>query len=545
MIAVLLVLSCLGCSTKNIGSLGDPGRDTARFTMTVDDESFFNGASADEFYLSTREYDTHVLVDINARGADSLKALYFKMEYDAETYRPEVVQPSDAMGDTSDMLKVQIFRNPGEVAYGQIVTNPDWRTGANGDVTLATVSFRKEAFSEGHIVSTPPNKPASAVGDLAFDGTDTLTWHYVNIGDYNQDGEVGVADLTPIGVNFGEDVTPNQFDFNTALSVIDGNSNGQIEVADITPIGQNYLFNIFGGFRIYGSQNFSDYNVDGNGGATLIDTVTIGDDAIGTASQVRLSFEYTIGAPVANDFYWVRPTDGASAEGVISNFCGGDQTQFPVLTLTNPPSGAGTSASPYQANITTDYVFSLVDPTDGDVTNDANTTYTVSNPAAGSIATADATLNIEDAFTGTFFVTATYNGTPNRSDTTRHFNVAVVTTGLYIMQDTTDTDWASVTGTGVDGDPYIIRTATFNDDYSADFTLMANTEDDGSGTDIDVSTLDWAAYPPFCIEDPAWGTPGVFQANSVGFTGNPSYVFANDGDGDSNEIHIRATGTLP
>jgi len=516
LIAVLLVLSCLGCSTNDVGSVGDPSREAAGFTMTVDDESFFNGASVDELYLSTTEYDTHVLVDINARGADSLKALYMTMEYDAETYRPEVVQPSDAMGDTSDMLKVQVFRNPGEIAYGQIVANPDWRTGANGDVTLATVSFRKEAFTESRLVSTPPNKPASAVSNMAFDGTDTLTWHYVNIGDYNQDGEVGVADLTPIGQ----------------------------KVADITPIGQNYLFNMFGGFNIYNSQNFDDYDNDSNGLAAL-DNVTLADDAIGSATTDRLSFSYTVSSPVANDFYWVRPVDGAGTEGVFSNFCGGDQTQFPVLTLTNPPSGSGTAASPYQANVDTDYIFSLVDPTDGDVTNDANTVYTVSNAAAGSIATADATLNIEDTFTGTFFVTATYNGTPNRDDTTRHFNVTEVTTGLYIMPDDTDTDWASVTGTGADGDPYIIRTATFNDDYSADFTLMANTEEGGTGTSIDVTTLDWAAYPPFCIEDPAWGTPGVFQANSVGFTGNPSYVFASDGTNDSNQIHIRATGTLP
>ncbi|MBN2083412.1 hypothetical protein JW859_14550 [bacterium] len=47
----------------------------------------------------------------------------------------------------------------------------------------------------------------------------------------------------------------------------------------------------------------------------------------------------------------------------------------------------------------------------------------MTSPAAGSISNTDATLDIEDYFTGSFFVTAVYRRVPNRADTTRYFMI--------------------------------------------------------------------------------------------------------------------------
>lgn len=193
-IAVLLVLLCLGCSTKNVGLLDDPGRDASRFTLNVDTATFFDGASAEGIYISTEELDTHVLVNVNASGATGLKALYFELEYDPDTYRPMTVAPTDAMGSLSDMLTLQVLRDRGSVHYGQVLTNPDWRVGATGDVTLATVSFRKEPCPPTRMVSAAPSKEGGRPV-LTYDSVATdLNWHFASLGDYNQDGEVGVSE---------------------------------------------------------------------------------------------------------------------------------------------------------------------------------------------------------------------------------------------------------------------------------------------------------------------------------------------------------------
>lgn len=546
---VLLVLLCMGCSTKNLGSLADPARDASRFVLDVDAQSYIEGSSADEIYITTEECDQyHVLVNVNARGAEGMKALYFSLEYDPESYRPMTAAPTEAMGPTSDHLKLVVLKERGTVHYGQIIANPSWREGANGDVTLATVAFRKEATPPVRLVSTPPNVAGSAAV-LELTGGNQLDWRFASVGDYNQDGEVGVPDITPLGQNFlvQSPGFPLPWPYESNLSVVDGDSNGEINVADITPIGVHFLKNMFGGYNIYASLDAGDYPDSAgadNGGATLLDTLTIADDATGTTTTDRLLFSYTIPAPQVGEVYWVRPNDNTS-DGIPSNLVGSSPDQ-PVLALTNPPvTGSGTSASPYVANVTTDYIFTLTDPTDGDVSNDAGTVYTVSG-SAGTIDTADATLNIEDAFIGTFNVTASYNGTPNRSDTTVYMTVAGPSEGLFIMPDDMGSPpWSDVPdGNGTDADPYVVRSDTFNDDYSTTFSLAANSESDGSGDNIPVGDLTWSCWPPFIVEDPSWATAGEFMANSDGFTNG--YIQAQNASMDmSNELWVVSVGTLP
>ncbi|MDQ3024618.1 MAG: ice-binding family protein, partial [bacterium] len=86
---------------------------------------------------------------------------------------------------------------------------------------------------------------------------------------------------------------------------------------------------------------------------------------------------------------------------------------IPDFTLTNPPaSGSGTSASPYLINDSTVYTFSVVDSTDGDVSTDATTNYTVNGAGAGTMGPGDNTLDVTNGFTGDFNVSASYKGNP-------------------------------------------------------------------------------------------------------------------------------------
>jgi len=96
--------------------------------------------------------------------------------------------------------------------------------------------------------ATAPTTPDGGVNDLAvnvhFDEMSAVfTWSYRNPGDYDQNSQVNVADLTPLGQYFG--ATSADPLWNLAR-VADGDGNGQLTIADITPIGANFLATVEG-----------------------------------------------------------------------------------------------------------------------------------------------------------------------------------------------------------------------------------------------------------------------------------------------------------
>ena len=92
--------------------------------------------------------------------------------------------------------------------------------------------------------SGPPSRPEDRVNDLTlidhYDGTYTLEWHYQNLGDYDQNGTVGISDITPIAMHYGEEVPEGDADRNSIQAVVDGSGNDKVDIADITPIAMYY-----------------------------------------------------------------------------------------------------------------------------------------------------------------------------------------------------------------------------------------------------------------------------------------------------------------
>ncbi len=150
------------------------------------------------------------------------------------------------------------------------------------------------------IVSTPPTGEANRVDDLELDdnhdGTYTLTWSYKNVGDYDQNGTVGISDITPIAMQYGETATyENEW--------IDGDDNGTIGISDITPLAMNFSIEC-PGYDVEGADNPS-------GPWTYMMTVPL-DDAQG---ERRLVFYKTLSA-LDFEYYRVTPVDSDGAEGV-------------------------------------------------------------------------------------------------------------------------------------------------------------------------------------------------------------------------------------
>lgn len=189
-------------------------------------------------------------------------------------------------------------------------------------------------------VSAPPTTAASSA-QLDWNGdTNTLNWGYCNVGDYNQNSQVEVADITPLGVNWQvrSPGFPQDFAYSTALAVVDGNSNGLIEIADITPIGQNYLARVTA-YNVYASAALADYPPDaaaGNGGASWLGAVPFPAET--APKDQRRTFSFQVVDPQPETYFWVRPTDGSS-EGTPSSlyFLAAPDNDPPVASLTADP----------------------------------------------------------------------------------------------------------------------------------------------------------------------------------------------------------------
>ncbi|MBN2082758.1 hypothetical protein JW859_11220 [bacterium] len=192
------------------------------------------------------------------------------------------------------------------------------------------------------VLSAQPatRQPAASADDirpvLTWDATTrTLSWYYTNAGDYDQNGQVNVSDLTPLGVNFGLTASASgcalfnavtaglgsPFGSQTALGTVDGDRNGEINAADITPIGRNFG-QLLSSYRLYASSDPADYPDSPFEPAKLAPLAEIGlADAAGDRLTDRLSFSYSATGTGTGNSYWVRPVLGAS-EGPASNVAG-------------------------------------------------------------------------------------------------------------------------------------------------------------------------------------------------------------------------------
>jgi hypothetical protein len=101
------------------------------------------------------------------------------------------------------------------------------------------IALDEDGHPTGKTVSAVPQRDyrTPVRFDNLLSGKTSLTWNHYQRGDYDLNGEVNVADLTPVGFHFMKNSGDPDW---PAASVADGDGNGEINVADITPIGQNF-----------------------------------------------------------------------------------------------------------------------------------------------------------------------------------------------------------------------------------------------------------------------------------------------------------------
>lgn len=337
----LALVCCAGCGAslrQNITELAL----IDDFTVELLPESLVGGASMAASKLDLLPVADGFVVSISIQQASDLKALYIKLSYDPSRYSPVSAKASNLLGQDRPRLELAQLEHPGIVIHGQVLCNWDRLPGYTGSGEAVVVRFKRQPFAPVIAVrqsSAAPAGDASATA-LSLDiANSTLNWRYYSAGDYDQNGVVGITDLTPLGIHFGE-VGP--FDIDTSRAVIDGNGNGAIDLSDLVIIGANFERRV-AGYRVYESLNAGDYP-GSNTAVSAIAWIGEANAALGDRAVERLSYSYTLAAVENDAFYWVRPYDGAPLDPAASE--GTPSNLLDAGALTNEPPIADLVAYP-------------------------------------------------------------------------------------------------------------------------------------------------------------------------------------------------------
>ena len=85
-----------------------------------------------------------------------------------------------------------------------------------------------------------------------------VSWEARIPGDYNRDGKVSIADITPIAMRYGEEVADDPY-----LRVIDGAINDVIDIADLTKIAEFYGTKLIQFELLLAEQSSDDWRLEG------------------------------------------------------------------------------------------------------------------------------------------------------------------------------------------------------------------------------------------------------------------------------------------
>jgi hypothetical protein len=323
-LVLILALALCSCGDDSIRNPAKtvPSQASSPAWLKVLDESIFDSG---DFSLIIDENPDWISVTVVGKSVSHLKALYLELNYDLVRLRFQESIGSPCLADLGQVLELSFARSEGILQHGQVLANWPLHDGFSGDGVLATYRFAvrapgTKADSSKRICVVPASDKAAHWLNLNAK-TSSFFWYYVNPGDYDQNGEVGISDLTPLGANFNAE---GPFDVSSARIVIDGDGNQIINISDITPIGANFG-NHIGSFAIYCSDDDADYpssNSGANGpGAQLIGTRQFASGSGGGTS--RRHWELTMEHPLLSKCYWLRPvsqgTEGTSSQLVTKS----------------------------------------------------------------------------------------------------------------------------------------------------------------------------------------------------------------------------------
>ena len=261
-------------------------------------------------------------VTISAENAESLNEAYITLNYDASRFSPAQVEIGGLLGSGDEVIHLALTDLAGSVPIGMAQVKSAGVTPASGSGVLATVRFDNKPFEASRSVSGAPTGTPNIVDDLIAtpNGTSnaTLRWTEKNTGDYDNNSEVGITDLSPLATMIFQSVDETADPI--WASMLDGDKNGEINTADIVPIASNFGTSLTG-YQIY---------TDSSGTTELASGGFVPRPSpVESNRPVEYSVEISFAEGSAPEFT-VRPVGNDDSVGVLS-------VSAPMVVITDPP----------------------------------------------------------------------------------------------------------------------------------------------------------------------------------------------------------------
>ncbi len=132
------------------------------------------------------------------------------------------------------------------IALAGVIPNSEYLFEAPTNATILRITFSLSPQNLARQSSLAPRGEGNKVMPMLTKSGNNfvLSFEERNVGDYNLDGTVSIADVSALAERFLR--SQSDADWGERDLVVDGDANGVINIADITAIAQNFFTNLFG-----------------------------------------------------------------------------------------------------------------------------------------------------------------------------------------------------------------------------------------------------------------------------------------------------------
>lgn len=196
-------------------------------------------------------------VSVYAQKLTDSAASLFVLKYNPDEWKLRRILPGSLYGGEGESIFLAVEKFAGTLPFGLARVRPQDKGLTSGGGLVAEIAFAPGPSTGSRAVSVTAGESALILDDYTVesfgDEAARLSWNDQLRGDYNNDGSVGISDVTPIAMYFGGS-TGDGLGNDVAEGFIDrgGATDGTVTIAEITPIAMYYGMTIEG-YNIYRS----------------------------------------------------------------------------------------------------------------------------------------------------------------------------------------------------------------------------------------------------------------------------------------------------